>query len=154
MLSVLYRLADSLRHRARLRSGNAAHAWGRRGEDLAHRHLRSRGYTVIGRNYRTLNGSAEVDLIARYGDTTVFIEVKTRASEEYGSPDSAVDAEKRRKIRRAAMDFLRLKGDDTVPVRFDIINVVFGDGDAIQIEHLEDAFSARLADGIASGSRI
>jgi len=155
VLSALYRLGDKLRHRARLRGGNAAHAWGKRGEDLAHRHLRSRGYTIIGRNYKTLNGSAEVDLIARDGETTVFVEVKTRASDEYGSPDSAVDGEKQTKIRRAATDFLRHSGNLDVPVRFDIISIVFGGSDGIHLQHLENAFSSQLGSGLpAAASRI
>ena len=139
MLAVLYRICDALRHRARRARENPAHAWGSRGEDLAHRHLRSRGYVIVARNYRTLNGSAEVDLVARDGETIVFVEVKTRASADYGTPDTAVDAEKRRRIRRGSVDYLRRSGNENAPVRFDIVNVLFDRGE--KVEHIEDAFT-------------
>jgi putative endonuclease len=138
VLRPFYRLADRVRHRIRLRTTLPAHAWGRRGEDLAHRYLQRHGCIVIARNYRTPTGSSEIDLIARDGDVFVFIEVKTRVSEEYGTPDSAVDAEKRRKIQRGAEDFLRRCGQTDARVRFDVVNVIFGDGE--QVQHLPDAF--------------
>lgn len=138
MLTPLFRLGDRLRHRARLRSGNAAQAWGKRGEDLAHRFLQKRGYVIVGRNYRTKNGSAEVDLIAWDDETLVFVEVKTRVSEEFGTPDAAVDAEKRRRIIRAATEYIRRTDCDPGKARFDIVSVTFGDGE--RVSHQFDAF--------------
>jgi len=91
-----------LRNRLRRLSWNSGHASGRRGEDVAHRFLQKRGYTVVARNYRTRNRFAEVDLIARDGEFLVFVEVKSRATEEFGEPDRAVDAEKQRNLQRAA----------------------------------------------------
>jgi putative endonuclease len=136
---MLLEYADLLRHRARLRSGNEAHAWGKRGEDLAHRLLRSKGYVVVARNYRTRGGSAEVDLIARDGDAIVFVEVKTRATSRFGAPEEAVDSEKRRRIFRGAADYLHRTGSTWECARFDIVSVVFGDEE--RIEHLRDAFT-------------
>jgi putative endonuclease len=138
VLRWLYRKADVLRHRARLR-GNVAHAWGKRGEDLAHRYLQSKGYTIIGRNYRTRGGTAEVDLIARDGDTVVFVEVKTRATDRFGAPEEAVDREKRRRIVRAASDFLFRTDWNRDRVRFDIVSVLFGETESV--EHIRDAFT-------------
>jgi putative endonuclease len=136
-----YRACDRIRHWRRTRGGNAAHALGRRGEDLAHRLLQSEGCCVVARNYRTPSSTAEVDIVARDGETAVFVEVKTRSTEEYGSPDSAVDLDKRRKILRGAEHYLRRSELNGVPVRFDIVNVVF-DGDKPRLEHLRDAFTA------------
>jgi len=122
-----------------MRTGNAAHALGRRGEDLAHRLLQRKGYYVIARNYRTPSATAEVDIVARDGDSLVFVEVKTRTSEDYGTPDSAVDLEKRRKILLGASHYLRRTDETGAPVRFDIVNVVFEAGKP-KLELLRDAF--------------
>jgi len=115
-----------------------AHAWGKRGEDLAHRYLQDHGLIIIARNYRNRGGSAEVDLIAREGDAVVFVEVKSRATDEFGSPESAVDQEKRRHIVRGASDYLFRAGIDPARARFDIVSVLFGKTQ--RIEHIRDAF--------------
>ena len=138
MLRWLYRIADAMRHRSRMR-GNTAHAWGKRGEDLAHRYLQQQGLIIVGRNYRTRGGTAEVDLIARDGDTVVFVEVKTRATDRFGAPEEAVDQNKREKIIRAASDYLFRTEWDRDCVRFDIVSVLFGD--AQRIEHIRGAFT-------------
>jgi putative endonuclease len=80
-----------------------------------------------------------VDLIARDGDTVVFVEVKTRATDRFGTPEEAVDREKRRRIVRAASDFLFRTDWNRERVRFDIVTVLFGDGE--RIEHIRDAFT-------------
>ena len=72
LLAPLYRFADHLRYR---RHGNV----GRRGEDLAHRYLRKKGYIVVARNWRPPQGGGEIDLIAWDGEALVFIEVKSRS---------------------------------------------------------------------------
>jgi putative endonuclease len=138
MLKWVWRIADGLRHRARLK-GNVAHAWGKRGEDLAHRYLQENGCVIIGRNYRTRGGTAEVDLIARDGDTVVFVEVKTRATDRFGAPEEAVDTAKREKIIRAASEFLFRTEWDSRRIRFDIVTVLFGETQ--RIEHIRDAFT-------------
>ena len=131
----LYRLADRLRDRARRRQWTADQATGRRGEDLAHRHLRAQGYTVIARNYRTPTGSGEIDVIARHGETLVFVEVKARQTAEFGTPDRAVDEEKRRRLMRAARDYAHRTDTPWDRVRFDIVSVLFSPP---SIEHLVD----------------
>ena len=135
----LYRLADRLRHWKRLRSENPAHAWGKRGEDLAHRYLQSRGHVIVARNYKTRGGTAEVDLITEDAGTLVFVEVKTRASDRFGAPEEAVDAEKRRRIVRGASHYLVHADEQREKVRFDIVTVLFGD--TLHIEHISDAFA-------------
>lgn len=113
-------------------------ALGRKGEDVAHRYLRTRGYTVIARRFRLADGSGEVDLIARDRNVLVFIEVKTRRSTNYGSPERAVDAEKERKLVRAARSYVLKAGADWSLIRFDIITVVIGRPPIVT--HFEDAF--------------
>lgn len=136
MISLLYRLADAARAR-RPGPGNT----GRRGEDLAHRFLRRHGLTIVARNYRPLAGSGELDIVAWEGDTLVFVEVKTRVSAEFGSPDRAVGLEKEKYLRRAAGDYLRHTGSAWERARFDLVNIILKEPP--EIEWIKDAFVVR-----------
>jgi putative endonuclease len=138
MFNGLLTLADGLRDRARKKTWAADRTRGRRGEDLAHRHLRSLGFTIVARNWRTRSGSAEADLVAWDGETLVFVEVKSRITDEYGAPDRAIDRDKRLHIARAAQDYARRSGVEWNRVRFDIVNII--DSDPPAITHLRDAF--------------
>ena len=111
---------------------------GDRGERAAALHLRRKGMRVIVRGYRTRLG--EIDLIARDGDTLVFVEVKSRRR---GVPAEAVTPEKQRRITLAALYFLRKHGLLEVRSRFDIVAVLWPDerGEP-QIEHIPNAFEA------------
>jgi putative endonuclease len=143
MMGWLYRAADALRRR-RLGDNH-----GRLGEDLAHRYLRGHGCTVVARNYRTMSGSGEIDLVAWQGETLVFVEVKTRATDAFGDPDRAVDAEKEDRLRRAARDYARRAGVDWERTRFDIVTVVLGR--PARVEWLRDAFGKQPpASGVRS----
>ena len=75
-----------------------------RGERRALWHYRLRGYRIVGTNVRA--GRNELDLIVRRGRTLLFVEVKQRSGEGFGGPLAAVDAEKRRRVRRAAQAWL------------------------------------------------
>lgn len=132
MIGLLYRAADALRRRS-LRNDH-----GRMGEDYAHRYLRRRGCTVVARNYRTPSGRGEIDIIAWHGETLAFIEVKTRATAEFGAPESAVDAEKRLRLLQAARQYARYASVDFEKARFDIVSVVLDR--PVRIEWLRDAF--------------
>ncbi|MBI1897177.1 MAG: YraN family protein [Acidobacteria bacterium] len=142
MTSWLWRRAapflDALRHRVRLRRWPAGHAWGRRGEDLAHRYLEEHGLTVVARNYRARSSGGEVDLIAWEGPTLVFVEVKTRATDAFGPPEEAVDREKRRHLVRAAGEYVRRRNVPWESVRFDVVSVVYDERTSIQ--HRRAAF--------------
>ena len=76
-----------------------------RGERLAARHYRLRGYRIVDANARA--GGHELDLVVRRGRRLVFVEVKERANDGYGGPVGAVDREKRRRVRRAAASWLQ-----------------------------------------------
>jgi putative endonuclease len=132
MIGLLYRAADRIRRR------RYAQNHGRIGEDMAHRFLQARGCTAVARNYRTLSGSGEIDLIVWDGGKLAFIEVKTRASDEFGPPESAVDAEKRERVQRAARDYARRAEIAWRDTRFDIVSIVLDHPP--RIEWLRDAF--------------
>ncbi len=123
----LYRLADRLRDRLRRRAWTAERSAGARGEDLAHRLLEREKYRVVARNYRPPAGSGEIDIIAWDGDTLAVVEVKTRASDDYGTPERAVGEHKRRRMERAALDYARRAGVAWEQVRFDVVTVIDSD---------------------------
>jgi putative endonuclease len=118
MLGLLYRAADALRRR----TYRGDH--GRIGEDMAHRYLRRHGCAIVARNYRPPSGGVELDIVAWHKGTLVFVEVKTRAVSDFGTPDRAVDAEKRERVKRAARDYARRAGVEWDNTRFDIIGIV------------------------------
>ena len=76
--------------------------------------------------------------MAWHGGNLVFVEVKTRASAEFGEPERAVDAEKQQHLRRAARDYARRAGVEWERVRFDIVSVVLEH--RVRIEWIRDAF--------------
>jgi len=129
-------MADAARRRA-LR-GDPAAVQGRLGEDLAHRYLRRRGCRIVARNYRPRSGGVEIDLVAWHGETLVFVEVKTRASGEFGPPDRAVDLEKQGYVIRAGRDYARRAGVEWDRVRFDILGIVLTHPPSIEWQ--QDAF--------------
>jgi putative endonuclease len=132
VIGLLYRTADAFRRRSQPDDHGAI------GEDLAHRYLQAHGCTVVARNYRTRSGSGEIDLVARHGDTLIFVEVKTRATEEFGTPDRAVDPEKQSRVQRAARDYVRRAGANWEQTRFDIVSVLLVSPP--RIEWIRDAF--------------
>jgi putative endonuclease len=120
----LLEVADTLRHYGRRREWADGHAIGRRGEDIAQRFLQRQGMTIVARNYRMESGAGEIDLIAWDCDKLVFIEVKTRQTEEFGAPDRAIGPGKQRTMLRAARDYARHAEVAWDQVRFDVVGVV------------------------------
>ena len=110
---------------------------GRRGEQIAARHLRRCGYRILARNFRA--AGAEIDLVATDRGSLVFIEVKTRSSAAFGAPAEAVDQRKAARIRRAAAVYLRRAHAGSCPLRFDLVAIV-GVGRAGRLELTRDAF--------------
>ena len=135
---LLWKLSDSARQFRQRQTLTAEAALGRRGEDLAHRYLRSKGLTVLARNYRPSEGDVEVDIVAREGDIVVFAEVKSRTSDEFGAPDRTIGREKQKNIVRAARAYATRAGLAWNQVRFDTIAVVFTKPPSIV--HQQDAF--------------
>lgn len=114
-------------------------ALGRWGEEEAVRFLRRRGMKIVARNYRAPVG--EIDIVAREKKQLVFIEVKTRRSHRFGTPQEAVGVRKQRQIIRAAQWYIADEGGDQLQSRFDVIAVMpNGNGEA-SIEYFENAFA-------------
>src|SRR5215813_8219639 len=105
-----------------------SHQHGTLGERAAKKHLKQRGLKFLTANFRTDRG--EIDLVFRDDDCLVFIEVKTRSSEEWGRPAAAVDRKRRQRLTRAGLDYLRLLRNPAVKVRFDIVEVLL-DGEVV-----------------------
>lgn len=93
------------------------------GERTAARYLRHSGCKILYRNYRAPQGG-EVDLVCRDQETLIFVEVKTRRSENYTRPLDAVDQKKRKLIQRGALSWLRLLKNPDVTFRFDVVEVI------------------------------
>jgi putative endonuclease len=112
---------------------------GARGETLACRYLKRNGYKVLFRNFRGRSGG-EIDVVCRDNDTLVFIEVKTRGREDFGRPFEAVDREKRKRISRGALAWLRMLDNPDILFRFDVVEVVIAGGSKPRIELIKNAF--------------
>ena len=93
------------------------------GETLACAELQRRGYAIVERRYRTRLG--EIDIIAKDGNTIVFVEVKARLSDDFGGAAAAVTAWKQRRVARMAMDYLSRHHLHECPCRFDVIAIDF-----------------------------
>lgn len=116
---------------------------GRRGigqgyEGLAARFLESKGYRILERNYRTRFG--EIDLIARDGDTLVFVEVRMRARPDPAAPIETVTPDKQRRVARVARVYLATHPRLDCDCRFDVIGIVHQPGRRPLLDHLNDAF--------------
>ena len=112
---------------------------GELGEKLACRFLRRNGYKVLYRNFRGQRGG-EIDIVCRDHDTLVFIEVKTRTREDFGRPIAAIDQQKRNRISRGALAWLRLLDNPDIFFRFDVVEVLINDKAKPRIELVRDAF--------------
>lgn len=111
---------------------------GQLGERAAKKHLKRAGLKFLTANFRSDRG--EIDLVMRDKDCLVFVEVKTRSSEEWTRPAAAVDKERRGRLTRAGLDYLRLLKNPPVKVRFDIVEVLLENGAVREIRHLPNAF--------------
>jgi len=111
---------------------------GELGERAAKKHLQKLGLKFLTANFRSERG--EIDLIFRDEDCLVFVEVKTRSSEEWTRPAAAVDARKKRLLSQTALDYLRLLKNPQVKIRFDIVEVLLKDGEVNEVRHLPNTF--------------
>jgi putative endonuclease len=112
---------------------------GHLGERSAKQHLKRLGLKFLTANFRSDHG--EIDLVFRDADCLVFVEVKARSSEDWTRPAAAVDARKRRLISLTALHYLRLLKNPEVKIRFDIVEVLLGDGKVREVRHLPNTFS-------------
>ena len=113
---------------------------GKQGEIAAANFLRKKGYKVLKQNWRMHRH--EIDIVAEDGEDIVFIEVKTRTSNQWGRPEDFIGKAKIRRIVEAADLYLQINDIDK-PARFDIIASVWN-GKGFDIEHIDDAFMSPL----------
>lgn len=112
--------------------------YGLLGERAAKKHLKQQGLKFLTANFRS--GRGEVDLVFRDDDCLVFVEVKTRSSEDWVRPAAAVNKERRQRLSRAALDYLRLLKNPQVKLRFDIVEVLLENGAVREVRHLPNTF--------------
>lgn len=115
-------------------------ALGRRGEDLAAAYLVSLGFEVVGRNVRTRYG--ELDIVAREGETLVFVEVRSRRDDRLGSPEESVDARKQAKLVALAEAYLATLPESPAACRIDVVVVEIQAGAVRRLELIRDAVQA------------
>lgn len=114
---------------------------GRRGEQIAARHLQFSGYRILDRNVKL--GRYEVDIIVQKGDVIAFVEVKTRlgAPDPYVHPSENITPTKEDHLRRAADIFIAREKNPKMNYRFDIVSVVIPEKGKPTVEVYENAFS-------------
>lgn len=117
---------------------NTSQTLGAIGEELAYHFLLAKGYKVLLRNYECPLG--EIDLIAKERGHLVFIEVKTRSSEEMGTPAEAVTFHKRSQIAKCARYYLKRYGIYDSPCRFDVLSILLLPDKEPVFELIESAF--------------
>ena len=111
---------------------------GARGEKLACRFLRRNGYKILYHNFKGRSGG-EIDVVCRDRDTLVFVEVKTRASEDFGRPIAAVDRAKQKRISRGGLNWLRMLDNPDILFRFDVVEVIIADDARPRLELIKNA---------------
>ena len=116
---------------------NQRQKFGEKGESMAARYLKTTGYKIIEKNYRTQLG--EIDIIAQDGKTIVFVEVKSRRSVQFGSPKWAITPQKQRKISMVALQYLKKTDQSSAKARFDVVTII-ATRDKQTIEIIKNAF--------------
>ena len=111
---------------------------GKRGEDLAAAYLSEAGFAIVERNWRCPQG--EIDIVARDGDETVFVEVKTRSSVAFGHPLEAITAIKLARLRRLAVAWCDANSPVRQRIRIDALSVIAPPRGPVTIEHLPGVF--------------
>lgn len=110
---------------------------GKAGEDLAAAFLTKEGYRILERNFRSPLG--EIDIVAVDRGTLVFVEVKTRSSNKFGSPEEAVNPRKQHQMTKAAQLYISRKRLFNSPARFDVVAVILS-GEKQEVRVIRNAF--------------
>jgi len=111
---------------------------GDRGEKVACGFLKEHGYEILGKNYKCKIG--EIDVIARRRERLAFIEIKTRTSLQFGTPQEAVNLQKQEKIFQVAQWYLNEKKLLKTPIAFDVVAILWKEGKTPEIQLIADAF--------------
>lgn len=114
---------------------------GRRGESLAAQVLQERGYIIVERNWRCQAG--EVDLVTKQQDVWIFVEVRTRRSMAFGTPEESITPRKRARLIDVAATYLAEHGLTDVDWRIDVVAIEMGrDGRARRVTVVPNAVEA------------
>ena len=113
--------------------------FGNRGEQIAADYLTDRGIKIIGRNIRTNYG--EIDIIGEENEVLLFIEVKTRRSNEYGYPEEAVNYKKREHMENSALEYIQLNEDADTDWRIDVIAINVGKNKEVKVRWFKNALA-------------
>jgi putative endonuclease len=116
---------------------------GKLGEAAAQKYLRKQGLKFLVANFG-IPGKGEVDLIFREADCLVFVEVKTRSSEEWARPSAAVDRDKRARLVKMSLAYRRGLPNPYVKYRYDIVEVLLENGEVKEVRHIANAFTEDL----------
>lgn len=112
---------------------------GNKGEDIAVKLIKKKGYKVIERNFNVPR-AGEIDIIAKKKEYLVFVEVRLRKNTLHGSGAETVDIFKQRKLIKAAQTYLKLNNLNNIPARFDVVSIT-GDAEGeYSVEIIENAF--------------
>lgn len=111
---------------------------GQRGEQLAVTQLQARGYTLIERNYRCAVG--EIDVVTQRGAQWVFVEVRARRGQGFGTPEESLTPRKRAHLVAAAQHYLQAHALENVDWRIDFVAVAFSPtGELLRVDIIENA---------------
>ena len=121
---------------------NPFQRYGKDSEAAAARLLKRSGYRILEKNYR--NAIGEIDIIAREGESLVFVEVKARRSGRFGSAKGAITRQKQQKLSRTALLYLKETGQTEASARFDVV-AIDGIGPGQSIDIIKNAFDLRIA---------
>jgi putative endonuclease len=113
------------------------HIFGKQGEEMACEYLLKNGFAILEKNWRHLK--AEVDIIATIDKMLVIVEVKTRATADFGAPEESINSNKQRLLCEAANAYLELNQLKN-EIRFDIISII-SKNNHTELNHIVDAFS-------------
>ena len=116
---------------------------GRVGEAAAKKYLCQQGFKFLCANFG-IAGKGEIDLIFREADCLVFVEVKTRSSEDWARPSAAVDRDKRQRLVKMASAYRKRLPNPYVKYRYDIVEVLLENGEVREIRHITNAFNETL----------
>ncbi|HOV99214.1 MAG TPA: YraN family protein [Bacteroidota bacterium] len=116
---------------------NQKNTLGKEGESLAVKYLQELGFEILECNYRFQH--TEIDIVAKDGDDLVFVEVKTRTSARYGTPEDALTEIKEERLYAAAEGYYFEHNIDDQPCRFDFIGIE-KTGSKVKINHIKNVF--------------
>jgi putative endonuclease len=111
---------------------------GKYGEELAASLLIEKGFKIVQKNFRY--GKGEIDIVARDGDTLVFVEVKTRTNLNYGEPELAITNNKINQLRKIGQMYIYEKNIEDTFIRFDVVAILMEDITKPKINHIVNAF--------------